>query len=297
MPFVELEQGTDEWKELRLSKIGGSDIAKIMGVSPYGTAYTLWQEKVGLVTIQETSAMRMGTETEEQIRSWYEKKTMDCYFPRVIISETHSFAMASLDGLSVDGKRILECKYCNKEVFKQVQDGQIPIHYLYQCQWQLLCTPSAEGVHFICYNKALDDYACAIIQRDEKIIQDCVDKAQIFYENHIKTEIPPELSEDDYVIIDDETALILSEKLDSVMSVLSHLKKEEESLRQSLFSYSDDGNFICGNLKASRCRGKKTFDYKKACEDNNINMTKYEKKSIGFWRVSKISKEDEANDF
>jgi putative phage-type endonuclease len=45
----EFEHGTKEWHDLRGELIGSSDVASILGLSPYKSAYTLWHEKAGLV--------------------------------------------------------------------------------------------------------------------------------------------------------------------------------------------------------------------------------------------------------
>lgn len=45
----EFEDGSPEWHEARKEGIGGSDIASILGVSPWKSAYTLWHEKAGLL--------------------------------------------------------------------------------------------------------------------------------------------------------------------------------------------------------------------------------------------------------
>lgn len=278
-------QGSPEWLELRRTKIGASDIAKIMGVSPYGSPYTLWQEKTGRKQVVVTEVMKMGSLKEESIRQWYEKITDDFFLPSVMVSETYSFAMASLDGISMDGKRIIECKWCNKDVFNMAKEGHIAPHYLLQCQWQLMCAPEAKEVHFICYNAALADLAVVITKRDEILIDKMARSAKVFYEEHLLKDVPPESSPNDYVVIDDVSAVSIASQLHSVMVLMSDLKTKEKRLREALFSFSDDGNFVCDELKVTRSNGNISYDYKQACLDNNIDLEKYRKKSIGFWTV------------
>jgi predicted phage-related endonuclease/superfamily II DNA or RNA helicase len=61
---------------LRGERVGFSEIAAVMGVSPFKTPLELWREKVGLDTRAEpTLAMRWGTETEAvALRLWLEQK-------------------------------------------------------------------------------------------------------------------------------------------------------------------------------------------------------------------------------
>lgn len=60
----------------RGERVGFSEIAAVMGVSPFKTPLELWREKVGLDTPAEpTLAMRWGTETEGvALRLWLEQK-------------------------------------------------------------------------------------------------------------------------------------------------------------------------------------------------------------------------------
>ncbi len=38
----------EEWLQMRTEGIGGSDAAKVLGISPWGTKYDLWHDKVGI---------------------------------------------------------------------------------------------------------------------------------------------------------------------------------------------------------------------------------------------------------
>jgi putative phage-type endonuclease len=69
------ENNSPEWHDERKGAIGGSDIAAIMGKSPWKSYYTLWAEKSGLIDddIEPTMAMKLGTAFEPVIRQlWAE---------------------------------------------------------------------------------------------------------------------------------------------------------------------------------------------------------------------------------
>ncbi len=69
------ENNSPEWHDERKGAIGGSDIAAIMGKSPWKSYYTLWAEKSGLIDdhIAPTMAMKLGTAFEPVIRQlWAE---------------------------------------------------------------------------------------------------------------------------------------------------------------------------------------------------------------------------------
>lgn len=64
---VRRPQSHEEWLELRRGFVGGSDVAGIMGVSPWATPFTVWCEKMGVSAKKETAAMRYGIEQENAI--------------------------------------------------------------------------------------------------------------------------------------------------------------------------------------------------------------------------------------
>lgn len=59
----------------RRTYIGASDIAAIIGVSPYTSPIELWQQKVGLVEQDVNDAMRMGSLLEDAVCQLYEQRT------------------------------------------------------------------------------------------------------------------------------------------------------------------------------------------------------------------------------
>ncbi len=54
--FVKAPQRSPEWLELRRQGLGASDMAAVMGVSPYKTPYQLWAEKTGATPEQKVGA-------------------------------------------------------------------------------------------------------------------------------------------------------------------------------------------------------------------------------------------------
>lgn len=61
------EANTPEWDALREGSIGGSSVGAILGVSPWKSAYTLYQEMVGAVEVEfaPNDAMLVGTFLED----------------------------------------------------------------------------------------------------------------------------------------------------------------------------------------------------------------------------------------
>ncbi|MEP7216435.1 MAG: lambda-exonuclease family protein, partial [Anaerolineaceae bacterium] len=136
-----LVQGSAEWHEHRRKYRNASETPIVMGVSPWQTPYQLWQQKLGLVQPEVNTAMLRGTELEPAARAAYEALTGLVMQPLVLLDGEYS---ASLDGLTLAGDRILEvkCPFKGRDstLWKAVAEGQLPEHYRWQVQHQLMVT-------------------------------------------------------------------------------------------------------------------------------------------------------------
>ncbi len=73
--FVKAPQRSAEWLELRRQGLGASDMAAVMGVSPYKTPYQLWAEKTGTTPEQKVGdAARRGVILEDAVGRYYEEE-------------------------------------------------------------------------------------------------------------------------------------------------------------------------------------------------------------------------------
>ena len=68
----------DEWLKWRKQGIGGSDVAAILGISPFRTARDLYYDKLGIAVENDESnwvGMEMGNLLEPLVARIFEKKT------------------------------------------------------------------------------------------------------------------------------------------------------------------------------------------------------------------------------
>lgn len=98
-----------EWLAQRRTGIGGSDVASILGLSPWRTPYQVWEDKTGRGEDQDdTPALYWGRLLEDPIRQAYADSTgltvtkPDCMYSSV----THPFMHANLDGIASDGRLV-----------------------------------------------------------------------------------------------------------------------------------------------------------------------------------------------
>jgi len=284
---IDLEQNSEEWLEFRKLKIGASDAPIVIGISPWKTAYELWQQKTSDLSFDvETLAMTYGKIKEEDIRSWYEKETGDLFTPMVIQSEEHSFMIASLDGISIDRKVILECKTCKEEVFKDAQCGKVPNYYYAQGQHQLACCEAEKVVFVFCHK---DSYCKVDVFPDDDYILDLIEKEKEFFQYVIDREEPP-LSEKDYVdMTKDEDWNSVEAEAVLAYTEYTITKKRWDDIKKQLLELTDDGNARGGYFKITRCNRAGSIDVKKMSEDG-IDVEKYRKKSIGYPKVTPIKR-------
>lgn len=70
------EQQRAEWLEGRRKGIGGSDVAAVLGLSPYKTPLDVWNDKLGLSEDHEQSeAAYWGTTLEDTVAKEFQKRT------------------------------------------------------------------------------------------------------------------------------------------------------------------------------------------------------------------------------
>jgi len=285
--MLDMQQKSDEWIELRKTKITGTDAAILMGVSPYSTSYQLMQEKLNLRPPKPyNSAMQRGNLMEEELRKDYNVRSGMDFIPAIKLNG--EFLMASLDGLTFMEDGILEIKTCNKKVFAELVKGTVPEHWYAQMQHQLATVPTAKCVHLYAENSG-EKYV-HIVERDDEYIANMLEKEAEFYKLMLLKELP-EQSEKDIIEIKDNPLL---ENLIREFKILAKVSKEYEEkskeVKKHILEYTDDGNCKAYGLKMIKSYTQ-CFDYKKACEDAKIDLKPYAKPLTIRWTFSEEKEE------
>ncbi|GAB3213291.1 hypothetical protein GCM10027294_43480 [Marinactinospora endophytica] len=137
--------GSPEWHEARRSRLGGSDMAAVLGRSPWVSPYRLWHLKNGAVIDGPTTdAQARGHYLEDGIRRWWADRHPEF---EVAVGGTYThverdYQLANPDGLLVqDGKPVgvLEVKTDSQDDTAWGQPGtdEIPLYYRTQVMWYL----------------------------------------------------------------------------------------------------------------------------------------------------------------
>ena len=122
------------WLEERRKGIGGSDIAAIMGLSPFRTPFQVYQEKRReVVPWQGNETTDWGKRMEPAIRQWYSDQTGRAVRvpDRIITHSRYPFMLASIDGFTDDPLRGLEIKTARSaKGWGEPGSNEIPDYYV-----------------------------------------------------------------------------------------------------------------------------------------------------------------------
>ena len=173
-----MHQNSDEWLQLRRTKIGASDAPIIMGVSPWKTPFQLFVEKTMGETTPMNSSMKRGRDLEYKARLEFEKAIGIPVEPQVKFHPEFDWMMASLDGESLDGEIIVEIKCPNKKDHATAMDGRIPEKYFPQMQHQM-CVCGLKQAYYFSFDGTK---GCSVlVKRDDAYIKELIDEELKFY--------------------------------------------------------------------------------------------------------------------
>lgn len=187
----EAQKNRDAWLERRKLGIGATDSPSILGVSEWGSALSVFNEKTGRESnFEMTERMEIGLEIEDFIAHLFQKR-MGKKIRRKsneIYSKDHDFIFATIDRDICHEKSILECK--NVGIFdKDRWDGRVPENYFIQCHHQMYVTGSTRV-----YLAALfsgNQFEVYEIDRDQEVIDWMIPRLTSFWKDNVVAGIPP----------------------------------------------------------------------------------------------------------
>jgi putative phage-type endonuclease len=281
----ELVQGSPEWLELRRSKVGASDAAVILGLSPWTTPYQLWEQKLGLRDVEVNSAMRRGSEMEEEARKEFEHLTGLVVFPDVCFHPEHEWMMASLDGIDMERKNMVEIKCVSRKDHQTAIEGNVPDKYYPQLQHQLAVT-GLQSVYYFSYDPL--NPVTLQVARDEAYIADMIEKEKEFYRCVMNFEAPS-LCDRDYVDLSNDVEFSTAATFFLTMKKQREvLEKEEERYRKRLIEISENRNAKGAGIRMTKFIRKGNIEYGKVAELQGVNLDKYRKPPTESWRIGEF---------
>lgn len=202
----------DQFLAGRKKGIGGSDVAAILGFSPYKSPYQLWLDKTGRSEHKESQneSAHFGHLLEDVVAKEYSRRA-GVKVQRVtqqLSLPDHPWAIGNIDRAIInpeisgnvrfkDGKlttdQLLECKTASEylaKLFGEEGSDQVPDYYLTQCLWYLLLS----GCQFIDLAVLIggNKFRMYRIERDEDLIDSIFRQVKAFWFNHVVADIPPD---------------------------------------------------------------------------------------------------------
>lgn len=123
--------------------LGASEVAAVLGKSPYSTPADVLAGKLGATGVEETPAMRVGTALEPLILAeWSAARGIELDVSQPLVYHPEASWLASHpDGLALP--TAVEVKTYSERTRDEwdpdLADG-VPVHYLLQCQTVMACT-------------------------------------------------------------------------------------------------------------------------------------------------------------
>lgn len=201
-------------QEERMTYIGGSDIAAVMGQSRCKTPYRLWAEKTGKIEMPDLSnveSVEMGTRLEQFVADLFSEKTGKAIrkAPKTYSHPDYPYLVAHVDRLVTGTDELLECKTCSAYKLEE-WENKIPKEYVLQVIWYLGITGRKRG--WIACLIGGQKFVYMLIDFDEELFNLMAEKAVKFWDM-VQNKIPPLiLPEDDEVLGE-----IYSEHTDDMM--------------------------------------------------------------------------------
>lgn len=291
------DEARTQWLSQRCNSIGGSEIAKISGFSKYGSALTVFNEKLGLSEkFKGNIHTKFGNRMEPLIREWvqedFEKETdikLKTYeYPYMMIHKEHEYFSANIDGLAKleskyrywenrdtgeikeipSGELIgIEIKTASEFLKKMWIGEEIPDEYYCQVQWYMGIT----GLNYFLIIYLLGkEVKWKVVPRNDDDIKALFEIGENFWKNNILTKVPPmpaglecETKEilHKQALDNDIEVTVTENKLEKYKEIgeqIKVLEKEKEQLKQLIYlELGDSKKGSDGFYKVSRYEVKR----------------------------------------
>ena len=193
-----------EWLKYRRKGIGGSDVAAVLGLSPFCTARDLYYDKTGAEMAaadeQNYVAKQVGHLLEPLVAEIFSRKTgMKIYKDAKLYSHPlYPFMLANIDYFAEmpDGTTaILECKTTNYNNQDKWYNDAVPVNYELQIRHYMAVMNIDTAFCACLYGNNESEFVYRRIDRDMDYESDITEQEQYFWEEHVQKKIEPPYTE------------------------------------------------------------------------------------------------------
>ena len=172
----------EEWLKVRKLGLGGSDMAAVLGLSPWRSPIDVWLDKTSnTVEEKESEPMYWGNVLEEIVAQEFAKRSG--YKVRnnnfTLQSEAYPYLLANIDREIVGLDAGLECKTANAFKANEWDGDNVPDAYYIQCQHYMAVTGKASW--WIAALIGGNTFVYKEIKRNDEVIRAIIDTGREFW--------------------------------------------------------------------------------------------------------------------
>ena len=284
----------EDWLKAREDGIGASEVAAVVGLSPWETPFSLWLRKTGQVPpLEESRAMHMGHLLEPVVcQLWIEAtgfRVIKASAKDIIYQDPeHPWRKVTPDRIAYEWdaakgkwrKVLVEIKTSSMGF----DPDDLPANYLAQCQYQMRVT----GIHvcYLCWLTNGRDFGYARIEYDPEFADWLVTEVDKFYLECVKGGLEPDLitvsdftikgSKEGVTVEADSKAVESIKALRVINATIDELEGRQEALKDDikLFMQEAEALTLNGDTLATWKSGKRgrTFLLKKPKEKEPVDL-------------------------
>jgi putative phage-type endonuclease len=191
----EYEQDSPEWHEARQHSLGASEVAAVLGLSPFQTPLTVYMAKHGVVNEIPEDLAYFGHALEAPIAQWVRDKHPELgrinngFTAR---SNEYPWLTATPDRTADDIGLLIPVEIKTSSAYSKDSwaDG-VPLYYAAQVQTQLLVLDAPYGWLAVLHGGNTPELHR--VERDQEWIENyLIPRTREFWENHVLAHVPPE---------------------------------------------------------------------------------------------------------
>jgi putative phage-type endonuclease len=190
----------DEWLAQRRTVLGASEVAAVLGLSPFASAWDVWVRKTddqAPVSVDDAVRAR-GRRLESAVLDWMADDAgmaRRALPPFTLVHAPESWLACTPDDLyEVDGWG-MEAK-TSRDASEWGPPGDpsgVPVYYAIQCHVAMYCT-GAERWDVGVYLPIVDDWRRYTLERDPKVEQVLVERCGEWWERHVVQGLVPDMT-------------------------------------------------------------------------------------------------------
>ena len=246
MKIVNIAQGDEDWHQWRINGITASEIAVILGISPYKTPWQLWAEKTGLiepVNLDGNPNVRKGKKNEDRLRQFIEQRDGKILLPFCAESDENPIFRASYDGVDAD-QIPHELKWPSEPVWQEIlsagENSEAYQLYAPQVMHQIMVAGSECSHGYLIFGHEGEDGIEMIefkINRDDTFIKKIIKEGEEFYHLVATREEPEKRKDSDPYIPSEE---LKRKRWQNLANKARQLQTSEKQLKTALTTVTEE---------------------------------------------------------